>query len=888
MIRWLKRVLPRWHTAEREVDEELRSHLQFRTDDLIAQGLDPQAATREAEREFGDLQGARADLLRIDRGHMRQIRWASLAGDLRGDLRFAFRQLIRSPGFCIAAVLTLALAVGGNTAAFTLFRAVLLSRLPYTHPEQLVHLWETNPRSFGGRSEASWPDFHDWRTGATAFAGLEGYDQSNVTVVEPAGGRMVQAGRVTTGFFDLLGVGFPLGRGFLPEENLPGGAEVTVISYGFWQSRFGGSPSVLDSTVGVNGRRYRVVGVLPRDFRFAPVGDAIVWVPVDANDAARTPRFNHSLRVIGRLQPNATIDEARTSLNAVMTRLARDYPETNQGRSGLVVPLAEEFTGSARPVMVALLVAMALVLAIAVANIAGLTLARALARDHEMLVRSSLGASRGRLLRQLLVEGMLLAGLGGMLGLLVAGGATRLASAVLPLDVRVRLALLQPVAFDGIEFIYCCGLTLIAGIGFGLGPMLHLPRSGGLTAPATSRGGTASRGLLRFRDGLIVAQIALAAALLAGAALMGRSLSALLELDPGFRSESVTSLRVALSGPRYESSPSAPQLFFEQLIGEVRALPGVRSAGAVSQMPLQGGGTLTLKAEGEPDLPAAERKEVVSRTVGGEYFQTLGVPLQAGRWFTPQDDSTTSYKLILDAAAARQTFPGGNAVGRKIRFHAFPDRVWEVIGVVGDIRTGPLDQPLRPTIYSYHLQTPGNRMSLVVLSNSEPGALVAAIRARVLALEPEAAVYNAGRLSDQVAQTGPVVLRQLASLTAVSCATLALVLAVVGLYGVVAFTVARRNRELGIRAALGAAPRGLLALVMRHGLGLTLAGSALGLGLSALLARLLGALLFGVSPTDPATYVAVALVLGVVTAVACWLPARQVVRVDPAIALRRE
>lgn len=371
MIRWVERILPRWHTTEREVDEELRTHLQLRIDDLIAQGLDARAAAREAERLFGDIAAARQDLLRIDRRHMRRIQWGALTADLKGDARFAFRQLLRSPGFCLAAVLTLALAIGGNTAAFTLYRAVLLSRLPYPEPQQLVHIWESNPRSFGGHSEASWPDFRDWKSGQTPFAAIEGYDQTNLTLAEPTGGRMVEGGRVTTGFFDALGVRFLLGRGFLPEENLAGGADVAVITHGYWQSRFGGSPAILDSTVGVNGRRYRVVGVLPRQFHFGPVGDATVYLPFDLNESSQSPRFFHGLRVIARLKTGHSIEEARTSLNAIMSRLAIDYPESNQGRQGIVIPLAEEITGSARPVMVALLLAMALVLVIAVANIGG-------------------------------------------------------------------------------------------------------------------------------------------------------------------------------------------------------------------------------------------------------------------------------------------------------------------------------------------------------------------------------------------------------------------------------------------------------------------------------------------------------------------------------------
>jgi putative ABC transport system permease protein len=826
---------------------------------------------------------------------MIRIDWRRLSGlqhawcsDLHGDVRFAARQLTRSPGFTFAVLATLALAIGANTAAFTLFRAVLLTRLPYDAPDRLVHLWEGNPRSPQGRAAASWPDFLDWRSQSHAFAGLEGYDPSNLAAAASDGGRMLQGGRVTPGFLDLLGATPQLGRGFLPEDEVPGGAGVVIVSHGYWLSRFGGIPSVLDSSMTMNGRRYRVIGVLPGAFHFAPLGEASVWLPLDPADPSRQQRFNHGLRVVGRLRDGVTPVAAQASLNTLMARLAQAYPETNKGRTALVVPLADELTGSARPLLVGLLLAMSLVLAIAGANIAGLLLARALAREHEMLVRSALGATRGRLVRQLLVESLLLAGLGGGLGLTLAHVSVQFATAALPDGLRSQLPSLRDVPLDAAVFGYCAAVTLITGIGFGLGPILHVLRVAPRAGLSTARGGSAARSLLRIRDGLIVAEIALTMALLSGTALVGRSLTALFRLELGFSPEEVTTVRVGLSGPRYANSSGAQQRFFERLLADVRAIPGVRAAGAVSSLPLEGGRTLTFRVEGRPEPRPSAGVEVVGRGVAGDYFHALAVPLLAGRLLTAQDDSTRPLYLLIDESTARRAFPDGNAVGQRLRLEAFPDSPWEIAGVVGDVRTGPLDQPFRPTIYTSHLQSAENRMSLVVRSAVEPGEVVSRIRKAVSSLDPNAVVYGARTLGDQVSDSGAVVLRRLSLLLLGAGAGVALVLSVMGLYGVVAFTVARRSRELGIRAALGAGPGALLRLVMRQGLALNFLGTGIGVGLGLALAATVRTLLFGVSPTDPMTYVATAALLTGATLTASWLPARKATRVDPATVLRRE
>jgi putative ABC transport system permease protein len=882
-----RRVLPRWHTTAREVEDELRFHLDKRTEELVARGLTPVDARRAAEREFGDLDAARSELTRIDQHAALRLRRTAWWTDLRGDLRFGIRLLLRSPGFTLAALTTLALAIGGNSAAFTLFHAVLIKRLPYADPERLVHIWEDNPRSARGYSEASWPDFSDWRSGSNSFTALEGYDQTNVTVAGSAGGQMLQGGRVTTGFFDLLGISPVLGRAFRTEDEVPGGADVAVLGFGFWQQRFGGSTGVLDSSLSMDGRTYRVIGVLPEQFRFAPLGEASIWLPLDPADPSRQRRSYHGLRVVGRLRDGVSAVEARASLDVVMAHLAEAYPESNQGRSARVIPLTEELTGPSRPLLMALLAAMTLVLAIAGANIAGLMLARALARGEEMMVRSSLGASRARLLRQLFVESLLLAGIGGLLGVGLARVGLHFLPAILPEGLRAQLPLVLTSAMDGTILVYSCLITLIMGIGFGLGPVLHVLRSHEGGAIGNARRSTVSRGMLRLRDGLIVAQIALTATLLAGSALLAQSIAALLHVDLGFQTQQVTTLRVALSGPRF-SAGEAQQRFFEQLLEAVRAIPGVGSAGAVSHLPLDGGGTLTFRVDGEPEVPPSERREVVGRAVAGEYFQTLQVPVRSGRLLSQEDNGTGPHRVLIDASTAREFFETGEPVGRQIRFYAFPAMTWEIAGVVGDIRTGPLDQPFRPTIYFTHLQNPQNRMSVVVRSGLDPTALTARIREAVNALDRDAVVYAERTLQAQVADSAPVEVRRLSLALLGLCAALALVLSVIGLYGVVAFTVARRDRELGIRAALGASPRALQQLVMRHGLGLTLAGGALGLVLSLVLAGSIGALLFGVSATDPITYVGTAGFLAAVTALASWIPARRATATDPAIVLRRE
>lgn len=886
MIRWLRRIVPRWVSPETEVRDEITAHLEMRAEELIQRGQPASLARAQAEREFGNVPEAIAELSRIDRPVHQSLRLGAIGDDLRTDLRLGLRMLLRAPGFTLSALATLGLAIGGNTAAFSLFNEVLLRRLPYPEADRLVIAWE-EITSRGRISEASWPDFLDWRAQSHSFSALEAFNPTNATVSLGTGARMVQGAWVTGGFFSALGQGPAIGRGFRPEDEVSGGPQVAIVSHQFWQDQLGGSPGVLDSVLTVNGQPVQVVGVLPASFRFTAVGAPVLWLPFNPSDPSRHQRINHQVRVLGRLRPGTTLAEGTRGLAAVMGRLASDYPETNQGRSARLVPLADEVTGPARPVVLALLFAMVLVLAVAVANIAALLSARAVARSEEMQVRAALGATRARLVRQLLVESLVLSALGGMLGLAIAAVLLRLLATGLPEAVRTQFAAPEIAGLTGAGLWYSLLLTLVTGVGFGLSPVLHVLRPAGKLTGAGRRviGGGAHWTL---RNGLIVGEVALTMALLTGAALVGRSLGSLLGKDPGFQPEGVATARIALAGPRYAQSNQAQQQFFERLLSEIRGLPGVQSVGAVDRLPLEGGGMVTFRVEGQAEVPPSQREPLVSRTVAGDYFQSMRIPLVAGRHFTAEDDSAHAPVVLLDQATATRLLGGANPVGARLRFYALPGSAWEVIGVVGTVQTGDLDGPERPTVYFTHLQAAANRLSVVARTAGDPAVLIRAIRAAAARLDRDAAVYAERTLEAQVGESAPVLFRRLSLLLLALCAGLALVLSVVGVYGMVALAVAERRRELGIRAALGARPGALLRLAMGRGLRLCAAGTLAGLALSVLLAQGARGLLYGVAPTDPVTYLAAGLLLSGVALIACWLPARRAALANPAEVLQRE
>jgi predicted permease len=884
MIHWIRRLLPRHATYQNEINEEIAYHLDRRVDALIAGGEAPDVARRRAELEFGNVGAARDELAVIDGHQAKRLEARAWRTDVMGDFRQALRVLRRAPAFSAFLLLILALAIGANSASFTVLRAVLVHGLPYRQPEQIVHLWETNG-SAAQRTEASYPDFLDWRAQSRAFAALEGYNQTNFTVASSSGAMRLQGAYVTPGFLAMLGVHPILGHDFEPEENTSADASHVAISYEFWQRRYGGNPTVLDSSLVVDGTPFRITGVLPAGFHFAPLGGADAWRPLPDLGNLRTFRFNHWLRVVGRLRSTSSVEQAQEDMSLVMHRLAAQYPETNQGRDAVVVPLREELLGGIQPVLVAMFVAMALVLLIACANIAGLLLARALGREQEIHIRTALGASRWRLARQSLIESLLFALLGGALGVVLGQVGLKVVLHALPQGVLDHLPALKDSHVDYAVVGYTALVASLTALAAALGPILHAIASD-RTVISTSNRTTSHRAMNRLRDGLVIGEIAISLVLLSGTALIGRSLLALLQVDLGFTTDQVVTARLALAGPEYNSDGSM-QRFFERLTADVGTIPQVKSVGAISQLPLNDGGTNTLYLEGAPDRPASERPEVTTRIVVGDYFATIGIPLVAGRTFTPRDDSLAPRTIIISEALAHLLDPSGNVVGRRLHFYSRPDSAWEIIGIVGDVRTGSLEQDAPPTAYLSHLQAADNRFSLVVRTQLETDAATEGIRRAVSALDPNVPLYAEGKLSRIIDDAPSVATRRVPLLLLSIFAASALVLAMVGLYGVVSYNVARRARELGIRMALGAQPARIRWGVLRYGGALALIGTTVGIGIAMALSRFIRGWLYGVGPLDPAAYLGAAGLLVVVTLLACYLPARRATRVALTITLNQ-
>jgi predicted permease len=871
-----------------EVDDELRFHIDTRVDALVAQGMGVEAARRRALAEFGDVGSARTELTAIDRlSHARRAR-AEWWSDIAQDARVALRSYLRQPGFTVVVLLTMGLGIGANGAIFSVTEAVLLRGLPYREPERLVHLWETKDGNPADRSEASYPDFLDWRALTRVFSHVEGYNETNVTVSDAAGASRAYGARVTAGFFSMLGVTPAVGRFFAAGEDGPGGSPIVIVSHDYWERHLGADPGVIGATIRIDDAPHRVIGVLPRAFHFAAVGDAQLWFPLDGSVQRRAERFNHWVNVVARMQPGIDLETARSGMTGLMGRLAAAYPGTNAGRGIHVVSLRDAIVGPVRPALVVLVGAVVIVLLIACANVASLVLTRSVERAGEIAVRTALGASRARLVRQLVTENLLLALGGGVLGIWIASQA-----------LATLLAFASPAMLDGMPALrdarmnaavlgYSLGLAALAGIGFGLIPALAVTRGSTALLLRGARAG-ASRGRQRLRDGLVAAEIACTLVLIVAAALLTRSLGALLQEDPGFAADRVGTGRIALAGPRYRDA-EAQQRFFEAVISRVRSAPGAQRVGAVSSAPLQGGGTNTFRVEGRQEPNASNRPEATMRAVAGDYFTAMGIPLRAGRTFTADDDSSSAPAIIVSQSLVRRMFPDDDAVGSRLRFYAFPAEAWTIVGVVGDVKTGSLDAPAPPTIYYTHLQGAENRMSIVARAQDggDPSPLVGAIRDAAHAVDPTMAVYETGTMLERIQGSSAVDARRYPLVLIAAFAIAALVLAVIGVYGVIAYSVAQRARELALRVALGARGADVLRLVVRRGVLLAGVGVAVGIPAALLLTRAMRSLLYGVSASDGLTYVGVAVLLTVVAILASYLPARRATRVDPVLALRSD
>jgi putative ABC transport system permease protein len=877
------RALRHRDTVIDDIDREMRLHVELQVESNIKAGMSPAEAREKAMRSFGNVNRA------VDAAY--DVKGGGGFETVTQDIRYGFRMLAKHKAFTSIAVITLALGIGANTAIFSVVNELLLRPLPYRDANRVVTMWEVSPEG-RHQNSTSRANFRAWRDQSTSYEYIAAFSDQRANLTGNGDPEELSVQFATPDFFKVMGVDPMLGRTFLPEDDEPSSPPVAVLSYGLWQRRFGGQPGVIGQPIMLNGTKFTVIGVMPPNFQFhikqrsGTVRPAELWTILPMPTGPGANDRGRFLGTVARLKPGVSVDHAATELRTIEARLSDEAPEFNKNYSAEVLPLRQQFFGNVRRPLWLMLGAVGFVLLIACANVANLLLSLATAREKEIAVRAALGARRGRIIRQLLTESLLLALLGSILGLGFAWLGIKGLIAISPRD----LVSLQTVGLNVPVLLWTLAVSLLTGIIFGLAPALHISRlnlNDSLKEGGKSESGQAS-GSRRLRSALVVSEIALAVVLLASAGLLIRSFVRLQQIDPGFNTDNVLTMVVLVPVNRYKEDPQFVA-FFSQALEKIRHLPSVRSAGMVNYLPLYGGlGSSTgFKILGQPEPPPGQEPGCDVRVVDAGYFPTMGIPLLRGRNFSELELKEPRHVILINDSLARKYFPNQDPIGQRLDITMFDTpQPAEIIGIVGNVRYDSLVEESPPAAYFPHPDLVYSMMTLVIRTDGEPTAIAPAVQREIRSLDPNQPVSDVRTMNQVMSEW--VARSRFNTLLLGLFAALATLLSAVGIFGVMNYSVALRTREIGLRLAVGAQPRQVLLLILRQGFVLTIAGVLFGLLAAFALTRLLSGLLFGVGTVDMVTFTTISLLLVVVSLLACYLPARRAMRIDPLQALRYE
>ena len=878
MIRWFGKMifLFRRGRFRRELEEEMSFHREQTERELLADGMSARDARYAAIRQFGN----------PTRLHERSHEVVSFKVEtVVQDLRYALRQTRKNPGFALTAIVILALGIGASVAIFAFVDAALVKPLPYADPTKLVAVNESS--SGFERNNLSYPDYVDWKRMNTVFSSMEVFTGTGYSLNTPTGTEPVPGERVSAGFFSTLGIKPALGRDFRVGEDAPGTSPVVLLSYGTWQKRFGGRADVIGQVVNLSGVAHTIIGVLPRDFEFAPRDNAEFWEAMQPTRECEKRRSCHNLDGLGRLKDGVLVASALAEMKSIALQLEKQYPDSNRGNSASIIPLSEAIVGQIRPILLVLLGGAGLLMLIACVNVSSLLLVRAESRRREIAVRGALGASRSRLNRQFVTEGLVLVALGASVGLLFAYLGMKALVGLISRDMMIGMPFLRGLGFNAHVLLFAACLSVIATVLFSVTPMLHFKFSkmrDGLTEGARGSAGTLWR---RMGSHLVVIELATAVVLLAGAGLLGKSLYKLLHVDLGFEADHLVTINVGLAEAAF-SKDAQVVAFARDAVRRIEGLPGVESAAVTSQLPVTCNcNTDWVRFVGKPYNGI--HNEVNERDVSSKFFNTIHAKLVRGRYFNDAEDGSKPFVIMVNESFAKKYFPGEDPIGKKVGdTELTPKSIREIVGVVADFKDAGLDQDQWPAEYYHFNQNTDTYFSFLVRTRGNEKTVLPALAGAIHQVSSQAAVEEASTMTDNINNSYTAYLHRSAAYLVGGFALLALVLGVVGLYGVIAYSVSQRTREIGVRMALGAQKAAVYQLVLGEAGRLVLIGVVVGLAASIWAATAMGKLLFGVQRWDVETLAVVALVLGGSAMIASFIPARRAASVNPTEALRAE